>query len=179
MDYRLARMNLLWDRFEAARSFVPFIPSEAVGKLNAYPPPPWYATTAPYELVLLSELVSEEYRLWHNDTGYWLNSAFVVSLCALLQDFGIRSADKSVPKWEYIELLIELRNVFAHEDGKYDPASKRHKKIERHIASLLGTTRSPATPPEQFPLSIDTALKPLFLGCCDYVGETVQRASGG
>jgi len=173
----LARMDLLWDRFEAAKSFVPYLPPEAVGECDAYAPPSWYTKTAPYKAVLLDEPVTEQYRLWHNDMGYWLNSAFIVSLCALLHDLGIRKADKAIQQWESITLLADLRNVFAHEDGAYDSSSKQHKKVENRIARMFGQQRQSATPPDQFPLSIDTVLKPLFLGCREYVSEVWQAVS--
>lgn len=171
----LTRMDLLWDRFEAAKSFVPYMPPDAVGKCDAYPPPPWYEKTAPYKAVLLNEPVTDQYRLWHNDMGYWLNSAFVVSLCALLQDIGIRKADKAIQRWEYITLLADLRNVFAHEDGRYDPSTKQHKKVENKIARMFGQRRQATTPSDEFPLSIDTVLKPLFLGCREYVSARGLR----
>lgn len=174
----LRRMDLLWDRFEAARSFVPYLPPEAVGACDAYAPPPWYTKTVPYKVVLLNETVTERYRLWHNDMGYWVNSAFVVSLCALLQDLGIRKADKTIPQWGYISLLADLRNVFAHEDGKYDASSKQHRKIENRLATMFGETRQPTTPSDQFPLSVDTVLRPLFVGCREYVSAVTSVTSG-
>lgn len=172
MGNATSRMDLLWDRFEAARSFVPYLPPESDGSVG-YPPPPWYRKTAPYQMVVLSQPVNEPYRKWHNDTGYWLNAAFVVSLCALLQDFGIRKVDRNVEGWECVFLLDQLRNVFAHEDGEYDPSRNHHKKIESRLSRLFGETRQPTTPSDQFPLSINSALRPLFEGCRAYVTKVV------
>ena len=114
------------------------------------------------------EPITKEYIKMNNKIGHWLNQNFIIRLHALLDSYNIknRNLNNSLEGYNYVKLLINLRNIFVHEGGEYKPNKRKHRKIMKELKLFINSTDENYT---EFPIPIDKVTLPLFEGCKKYI----------
>ncbi|MBU0478464.1 hypothetical protein KKC91_07850 [bacterium] len=171
----LKALDALWNNFNNCRAYFPCIQENAVGSISA--------STAPYYIAqgfnisfVFSKRLSKEGILKINQIGHWINQNFIVRLCALLESYHILSnsidIDFTLDGANHINIVRRLRNYFAHSSGKFNPENKDHvitiKLIRDHVGISIDNR-------SEWPLSIDTVLKPLYEGCVNYSKQKMEN----
>ena len=109
-----------------------------------------------------------------NHWGHFLNQNILIRLLALLQAFQVISygspVDETRQGGREMGLLKQLRNIFAHDSGKYDPNNIKHIRAATLMNDLLDINFNLQSPGE-FNLSIDTVIRPLFEAAKLYVND--------
>lgn len=138
--------------------------------------------TAPYYIaqgfdieLTFSEGISEEGIKRINGISRWLNENFVIRLCAILESFRVISSsalsnriDFDVEGAKHVNIVRRLRHCFAHSSDRYDPTNKDHRKTMVLIGETLNIQTDGLT---DWPISIDTVLRPLYEGCIKYARQ--------
>lgn len=69
----------------------------------------------------------------HNAIGHWHNQNFIIRLCVFLEANDIikyrEPINKDVSGGEEVKLIRDLRNIFAHTSGIYDPCCPISAKL--------------------------------------------------
>lgn len=162
--------EILWRDFNNCKAHFPYVPPDAKGA-KVVKTAPFYIRQGFNIEIVFSEGLSEEDIERINQISHWLNQNFIIRLCAVLESFGVISTAKagqinfSLEGAEHVNIVRRLRNCFAHSSGRYDPKDKKHGKTMKLIADELGISINGLT---DWPISIDTVLKPLYDGCIRY-----------
>ena len=158
----------LWRDFNNCKAHFPYVPLEAKG-LKRVRTAPFYIAQGFNVEFMFSEGISEEGIKRINQIGHWLNQNFVIRLCAILESFKVFSnsisIDFSIHGSYHINIVRRLRHCFAHSSGRYNPNNKDHRDTMRFISETLGIDVDGLT---DWPISIDTVLRPLYDGCIKY-----------
>jgi hypothetical protein len=113
--------------------------------------------------------------------GHLMNQNFVIRLYAILEDHEVIKSKKEICEspsgGEAVYIVRKLRNVFGHSGGKYDGKDKEHVKLLRRLDDLIGSSYSSENCTD-WPLLINTVLKPLRDGCVDYINSIADKATG-
>ncbi|MFH2036568.1 MAG: hypothetical protein ABIJ45_09215 [Candidatus Zixiibacteriota bacterium] len=156
------------------RSHFPYIKASVIGG-KIYSTAPFYMINGEKLRFNFPNGLTAQLRDKINETGHWINQNFIVRLCASLDYYGFyEKIDKSINGWEAIDILRRLRQRFAHKTGQYNPTSKDDRKLlskmNDHLNLNLDISRL-----QDFPLSIDTVIEPLFKKCKEYVVEKYNK----
>ncbi len=169
LDGLLEALNTLWISFNNCRAHFPYIPDDAVGIRSANTAPFYVAQGFNISFIFSEGLTKEEITKI-NQIGHWINQNFIIRLCALLESYHVLSnkkikIDPTLDGSEHIEIVRRLRNYFAHSSGRFNSLDKEHKKTMEIIGEKFGVSIENKT---EWPLSINTVLKPLYEGCVTY-----------
>jgi hypothetical protein len=174
LDGLLEALGTLWLSFNNCKAHFPYIPDDAVGKK--------FANTAPFYVAqgfnisfVFSEGLSKEGIVKINQIGHWINQNFIIRLCALLESYHVLSnkikIDSTLAGAEDIDIVRRLRNYFAHSSGRFNFLDKEHEKTMDLIGNKFGISIENRT---EWPLSINTILKPLYEGCITYSKQKMK-----
>jgi hypothetical protein len=177
-----ATCEILWRDFNNCKAHFPYVPLEAKGAKRVRTAPFYIAQGFDVEF-MFNKGISEEGIKRINQIGHWLNQNFVIRLCAVLESFGViagstqttvhRRIDFGLEGAEHVNIVRRLRNCFAHSSGRYDPKDPEHQKTLKLISHTLGIPVDGLT---DWPISIDTVLKPLYDGCIKYAMQKEKSA---
>jgi hypothetical protein len=164
----------LWRDFNNCKAHFPHVPPEMKGAKFVETAPCYIAQgfNVTFEF---SDGISEEGIKRINQISHWLNQNFIIRLCAVLESFGIIASstltngpnkiDFNLEGAKHVNVVRRLRNCFVHTSGRYDPTDYDHRKTMKLISDTLGTPVDGLT---DWPISINTVLKPLYDGCIKY-----------
>lgn len=171
-------LDNLWMNFKNCRAHFPAISNTMIGE-TIIPTAPYYiADGFQISFVLTDPLDKPKLDTIH-EIGHWINQNFVIRLCALLESRDIipkdleKKMDQNIEGWQNVDLVRRLRNYFAHSSGKYNPSKKEHIKTMEVLGAHLGIDIDGR---DDFPLSINTVLEPLFNGCKKYTETKLNTA---
>ena len=160
--------------FHNCRAYFPHVTQQHVGQ-KVLPTAPYYASRGFRLIVAVEEPLAANDIPRINDLGRWVNQNYIVRLCALIEARGLFSSiDKSVDGWEDMDLLRRLRNRFAHSSGRFDPQDPDQVRLRDRIVRHC---KLPTKDYEDYPLSVDTVLDPIFDGCARYVRRKLGMPS--
>ncbi len=170
----LNKMEELWKNFIFIRSKFPTI----VGSNPANPLviPEFYKKEYPnLEGCLLFEKGISNINLKEIiKAAHYINQNFIIRLAALLDSEDIvkskNNIKDSLHKSKDVKLLIDLRNVFAHETGNIDFKISSNIEINKRIVEHYELV-TPPNDTNEFRLPINDVLKKMFEGCKEYVKD--------
>lgn len=106
----------------------------------------------------------------NTEAGHWVNEAFIIRLCAVLEAHhvvgGGKSLDRSLPGWKRVDLCRRLRNKFAHATGEIHDQDSR--TLDAEIKREFGLGNQESIFEGRFILSKDAVLQPMLLSCRQY-----------
>jgi len=175
----LLDLNTFWEYVIKSRSHVPSFAGSLVGR-QVVKTAPWYSVKGyPLSFIFTDPLTDQDIsRL--NEIAHWMNQNIIIRLYAILDCHGLlntlffddnrrikQGINKRVDNWEFVEVVRQLRNRFAHGSGKYNSEDTDHKKTLDVMfrLRLVSTWSSDKT---EWPLAIDTVIEPIFKGCRQY-----------
>ena len=178
-----AECSILWLDFNNCKAHFPYLSPDMKGRTR-FKTAPYYLNQGFSIELAFSRGLSDEDINRINRVSSWLNKNFIIRLYAFLDFFGvIRRAnqtsegskiDFTLQGAEHINIVRRLRHCFAHSSGEYDPENEDHQKTVMLIKNTLGISIDGLT---DWPISIDTVLKPLLDGCISYANQ-INVASG-
>lgn len=169
-------MDVLLQNFVNCRAHFPSVPDTMIGE-NAAKTAPFYVKQGFEIYFSFGEPLTKEIINTINDIGHWINQNFVVRLYALLNSHCLvsdkNSIDFNIDGSFDVDLIRRLRHYFAHSSGKYNPMNPNHKMTLEKMGEYLDIEIQRN---QDFPLTIDTVLQPLFNGCKRYVEAKLKVA---
>lgn len=109
--------------------------------------------------------------------GHWINEAFVIRLCAVLEAYHVLSSSKSIDSdlegAESIDICRRLRHKFAHATGSIN--DREAKKLDARMRKRYELGEGPSLFSGKFILSKDTVLRPMHADCLAYSKALLQR----
>jgi len=166
-------MNILWDRLKKIRAYFPYVGKNCKG-VTAFTTAPYYGKDIHS---LLKEPLTNEDITEMQEKGHWINQNFVIRLYALMESYELCGGkdkahiDTKLDGGHLFDIVKQLRNVFAHESGRYDPKNSEHLKILESMKEHLGILIDGLI---AWPLAIDTVLEKLLKGCRKYAKEKLK-----
>ncbi|MCX6027650.1 MAG: hypothetical protein NTY23_15625 [Chloroflexi bacterium] len=159
----------VWALTIKARALCPYAGESAVGQ-RGYASPAWYrARGAVYFVDLAQPLTDGDVREL-NEIGGFLNRSFVVSMAAVLEEYGVvpyrANPDRSKEGGDHAQLTKWLRHRFAHGEWEYDAGDPEHVKTRQLLEELFPEEAKKGT---GFLTSIDGILEPLKNGVLAYI----------
>jgi len=140
------------------------------------------AKVDPSVRIALAHLIALYRSVHTNDrrntpAGHWINEAYVIRLCAVLEchhvfsenkriDFELEGADR-------VDLCRRLRNEFAHATGKIHDGDAA--KLDKRLREVFGLGDQESVFEGRFILSKDKVLGPMTEGCLCYVESLIER----
>ncbi len=175
VDSLLEALDTLWNNFNNCRALFPYMGEDAVGATSGSTGDYYKAQGLDISFVFNRGITLAEIKKI-NQIGHWINQNFVIRLCALLESYNILSEtikiEFSLHGAEHINIVRRLRDCFAHSSGRFNPTNDKHLKtmklMKEHLP-ILGTEYT------DWPLPIDTVLKPLYDGCVNYAKQKMNR----
>jgi hypothetical protein len=167
----VAACETLWRDFNNCKAHFPYVSPEAKGE-KLVGTAPYYIAQGFNVQFFFSEGISEEDIKRINKISHWLNQNFIIRLCAILESYGVISTagtsnqiDFNIEGAKHVNLVRRLRHCFAHSSGRYDPNNNKHRETMGFINETLGVSTEGIT---DWPISINTVLRPLYEGCIKY-----------
>lgn len=157
------------------RSLFPYMGKKMIGQ-SMFCTPSFYSTLGfdicfNFNRVLNIEDIDEI-----NSIGNWINQNYIIRICSILESYkiipqeGKGTINQTIEGWTEIDLIRRLRNNFAHSSGKCNSNDCEQKKLYEMLVSHFNLKLEEGTDnPTMFPLSIDTVLEPLTMGCKKYI----------
>jgi hypothetical protein len=174
MEEFVAACETLWRDFNNCKAHFPYVPPEAKGAKMVRTAPYYIAQGFDVQFTF-SKGISEEGIKRINEIGRWLNQNFVIRLCAVLESFRVISSsaasnqiDFNIEGAKHVNIVRRLRHCFAHSSGRYDPNDREHRKTMGFINETLSVPTDGLT---DWPIAIDTILRPLYEGCIRYARQ--------
>lgn len=176
----LEEMDILKNNFTNCRAFFPNMTEENVGATNLITAPFYIRQGFNITFQFSSSLTKEEIQK-NNDIAHWINQNFIIRLSTLLESYHVFSnkinINQTIEGWEAVDLVRRLRHKFAHSSGRYNSKNNDNKKLMELIISYLKLELN-TNNLQEFPVSIDSVLYPLFDGCKKYVeGKHIERVN--
>jgi hypothetical protein len=154
-----------WTLTVKTRALCPYIDNSAIG-MTGYISPEWYrARGATYFVNLAQPLTAadaEELR----QIGSFVNRSFVISMAAILEEYGVTNPDRSREGGDHAQLTKWLRNRFAHGKWRYNANDPKHRETRALLEKLFPEAASGEL---GFVISIDGILEPLKDGVLTYI----------
>jgi hypothetical protein len=176
LDELLDALNTLWTSFNNCRAHFPYIPDTAVG-IKSAKTAPFYVKQGFNVSFVFSDGLSKEEISKINHIGHWINQNFIIRLYALLESFHVISDNVNINPAldgsEHVDIVRRLRNYFAHSSGRFNSSDEKHKMTMEVIGEKFGISVENST---EWPLSINTVLKPLYKGCVTYSKQKMKSA---
>lgn len=111
--------------------------------------------------------------------GHWINEAYVVRVCAILEAHGIFSQEKSIdetlPGSKDVDLCRRLRNKIAHATGEV--RNRKAEVLHGKVLSHYGITNDPPLFRGKFRLPKDKVLRPMLQACLTYCHALFEKES--
>ncbi|HQN92682.1 MAG TPA: hypothetical protein PLQ09_01065 [Prolixibacteraceae bacterium] len=169
----LQQIQRLWDWHFTMRNFVHYQNGSNIGRINFGGIFKFHDRSLKYQYIL-DKPIDSQFNRDFNAIGHYLNQNVIIRLLGIIQDNKIVSKKQNVePDYQgskEVELLLKLRNVIAHESGKFNPLIKEHCIIAKMQMNVLGIDFDIENATE-FDLSIDKVIRPLFDGAKRYVTD--------
>ena len=118
---------------------------------------------------------------YHNAIGHWHNQNFIIRLSAFLEKNNIvefnKTPDKNTRGGKEVDLVKNLRHIFAHGSECYEPANpnssiqKTHENAKNGYNEIFDIKINKG---DLFPIPIDTIIYPLIKGCKKYSEEKLK-----
>lgn len=154
-----------------SRATFPYIPDAMIGQSEFSTAPYYFTRGHSVRFRFEPPLDSSTARAIH-ETGQWINENFVVRLCAALDSHKVTGRQienrQDLAGYPELRLARKLRNVFAHDSGRCNPANREHQKLRAELIKHFGL-KADDCPEGWFPLPIDAVLSKLAQGCVEYV----------
>ena len=158
------------------RAFFPYLNENMIGK-NQFSTAPFYKEKLGTDIKFIFDRKLDQTDIDEiNSIAHWINQNYIIRLYSILEQNRICGKsviiDQNVDGWEDVDLLIRLRNKFAHSSGKYNSRNNVSKSLYKKLVERykLKDVKS-LEEANEFPLSIDTVLEPLTEGCKKYISS--------
>lgn len=170
----LKNLDILNENLINCRAYFPYMSQHNTGAIEIITAP-YYGNRGFNIKFQFDQPLNEAHIAKNNEIAAWINQNFIIRLYALLDSYSATNKiDKSVDGWKDVDLVRRLRNVFVHKNGRYDPGNARDRKLAEELKKHLGV-REILNNGNEFGLSIDTGIGPLFKGCKKYVKGLILR----
>lgn len=169
----LIEIDNLWKKLTLCRAYFPHTPKDLVGASGLFAAP--YYDQYGHKVSMYSDApLTQDDVSRMNEVGHHMNQNFIIRLLALLDSRSILSdnIDQELTGWNDLDILRRLRNVFAHTTGKLDTGDPKQVRLNKRINEYYNLS---LTDPDDFTLSIDTVLQPMFEGCKGYVKSKMEN----
>jgi hypothetical protein len=164
-------INEIQNFHRETRAFTPYLTHSCVG-VSSIVSPPYYKESGFNYTICYGKLLNEHDITHLNILANWINQNVLIRLCALMEYYkfigGRIIIDDSVTGWEKVELLIALRNAFAHTNGSIGDNAKR-RELARRVNQMFDLKLNDIDTRDQIPLSIDTVIDLIFNACRLYI----------
>jgi len=169
----LVTINDIRQTYWNVRHSFPYIKLSRIGDTEI-PAAPFYRNRNFPESIKFSEPITPEFRIKHNQTAHWINQSFVIRFQALMEYHkfaGTYKYYKDSAGYIEMDFLRQLRHVFAHSNGRYNPNNKSHIKLRGAIIKYFNVRKinKKEIPEDDFTLDIKQVMEPLIEGCIKYV----------
>lgn len=163
----IKEIKLLRKNYIKCRAYFPCLSEEIIGE-KQFITPDLYRKKG-YKIVFeFHEPITEKDIRRNNEIGHWINQNVIIRLYALLDsNHVVVDIDKCVDGGVDVDIVKRLRNPFAHGSGHYNKKAK-HRKLVEDINMHFDLNYDP-NKIDEFPLSIDKIILPLFDGCIKYI----------
>jgi hypothetical protein len=176
----LNEMDILLEKYLRLRAYFPYMPKSMIGKTEFHTAPIYSKALNLDIAFVLDRPLTENDIENNNQIAGFTNQNFIIRLCSLLEVHHVlkyaTEVDRTIAGCEDAHLVRQLRNRFAHSSGKPDLSDKDDRKLFDRLNGHLKLN-----PPEyienakDFPLNIDTVIRPLFLGCKMYAMGALRK----
>ncbi|MDD3102114.1 MAG: hypothetical protein PHE59_03145 [Patescibacteria group bacterium] len=156
-------MDELWEMYKRCKSHHSYREDNVIG-LKCIEPGEYYSNRNKFSICYDNPITQED-KKENNKISNWINENFIVRLCSILDCYQICSnrqkIDHKINNWQDINFIRQLRNIFCHTtESNFD---KKYQKIIKKIGEYLKLSKN------DFGLSIDKVIEPLFNGCKEYI----------
>lgn len=164
-------INELWSDFIQARTHFPFLSAGHIG-LKTFESPDYYNYFNNKLVFKFEKPIDQSIVYQNNKVANWINQNVLIRLAAILDEENIikktTDIDKTIEGSKEIEILLRLRNKFAHSRGKYNAAKKENRLL---LNDIVDTFKLQHNEYLDYPLSIDTVIRPIFNATIKYLNS--------
>jgi len=170
----LESCTTLWRNFNNCRSHFPSMTPDLIGKKEILAAP-FYISQGFNVKFIFDQGFSKADMNSINQIAHWLNQNFIIRLYAILNCFHLISdnidIDFSAAGAVELNIVRRLRNCFSHSSGRFDSQNQYHVDTMKMIHEKLNIEIDSLA---DWPLSINTILKPLMDGCVKYASSKMS-----
>lgn len=171
----IAFIQELWKDFVQTRAHFPFLTSNLIGAKS-------FISTGFYKkynnnlVCMFEKPIDQSIINQNNKVAHWINQSVLIRLAAILDGENLiknkSGIDFTIEGSKQIDILLKLRNKFAHSKGKYNHTNVDNKKLLRDIIETFKLKDIEYT---DYPISIDTVIKPIFDSTIQYIKIKYQN----
>jgi hypothetical protein len=166
----------LWNDFVQTRAHFPYLTKSLIGA-KSFESPGFYKRYNNKLVFVFEKPIDQSIINQNNKVAHWINQSVLIRLAAILDGENIiknkSGIDQTIEGSKQIEILIKLRNKFAHSKGKYNPSCKDNRKL---LKEIVDTFKLKDIEYDDYPISIDTVIKPIFDSTIFYIKTKYQTA---
>jgi len=178
----LKKMDEIKTLLMVSKDYISFMNWGIIGQKRIGPAPCYSESPLPRYVKFYNRNLTREDIELNNKVTLLINQNFLVRLRSLFDYYEVLKRGynppnnfeglcKDIPEWEDMWILRKLRNKFGHGPGSFDISDEEDIELYEQIVYRYGIDRElwEEYYPDEFPLSIEKVLKPMFNNCYNYV----------